>query len=496
MLFLTTERIRAAEKKACEAVTEAQLVQNAAAALVKRLERFASVRIYCGKGNNGSDGYAAAALLTKMGKTVEVVAVFPPEGELCRAFYDNAQKTGVRITDGVTYPTENFDCSLDAIFGIGFSGEVEGNAKKAIEIINSANSYTVAADIPSGMEADGGRCAAVCVAADETITFTAPKPGMIYDEGVNACGKIIIADVGIAVDYTKESSPFVPTEERLVRAILPKKSRLSHKGTFGTAVIIAGSRAYAGAAAMAGAAALRSGCGLVKMIAPRSICAILNIMIPEAIVIAAAEENGIIAPQLSEEALFALKTADSVLVGCGIGRGRHDVLISTVAQTVSCPLIVDADGINALVGHLDIIKNRNILLTPHPKEFARISGRSVEDVVANRITAAREFSKEYGVSVLLKGARSVIAYGGENCYVSLNSTAALAKAGTGDVLAGITVSLAAQGLSLTDSAVAACFVHGRAGIAAEEQIGAYGTVAGDIIRIIPQIFKELGENVR
>lgn len=491
MLFLKSENIRALEKKACETVTEAHLVENAAAALVGTLKDFSSVRVYCGKGNNGSDGYAAAIALKKMGKTVEVVSVFPPESAECRLFYKKAAEQGVLMTEDISFPTEQFECILDAIFGIGFSGETHGNAKKAIDIINASDSYVVSADIPSGMEADTGKCAASCVRADETVTFTAPKHGMIFDESVESCGKITIAEIGIPVDYTKESSSFVPIEKRMVNVMLPKRSRLSHKGSFGTAVIVAGSFGMAGAAAMAAEAALKSGCGLVKIIAPISICGILNIMVKEAVVIPAREAGGVISPELGSEALATLKTADCVLVGCGIGKGKHDRLIAKILETISCGLIVDADGINALGGHLDIIENKNVLLTPHPKEFSRICEKTVEEIQKDRIYAAESFCKEHGVSVLLKGARSIIAYGGTNKYISIGSTSALAKAGSGDVLAGISVSLAAQGMVLTDSAAAACFVHTSAGLLAEKLIGPRGCTAGDIIRLIPQIFKEL-----
>ena len=246
-----------------------------------------------------------------------------------------------------------------------------------------------------------------------------------------------------------------------------------------------------GAAVMAAQAALRSGCGLLKIIAPSQICPILNILVKEAIVIPADEQEGVILPELSHEAYEAIRTADSILVGCGIGKGNHHLLIKNILGAASCGVIIDADGINALKGNLDIIKNKNVLLTPHVKEFSRISGIEVMDIENRRIQIADKFAREMGINLLLKGARTVITYGGSNKYVSLNSTSALAKAGSGDVLSGIIASFAAQGLSLTDSAALGCYIHSKTGIIAEKKIGAYGTISGDLIELIPTAIKEI-----
>jgi NAD(P)H-hydrate epimerase len=246
-----------------------------------------------------------------------------------------------------------------------------------------------------------------------------------------------------------------------------------------------------GAAAMAAMAAYKSGCGVVKIIAPVSICSVLNILVKEAIVIGQKEENGVLSPNLSEEAIYALSRADSVLVGCGIGKGRHDELISNILNVTNCGVIIDADGINALAGKMDIIRNKAVLLTPHVLELSRISSVSVSDIERKRIQIADSFARENGITLLLKGARTVIAYGGSNKYISLGATSALAKAGSGDVLSGIIVSLAAQGMSLTDSAAAGCFIHTSCGLIAEKEIGAFGAIADDIIKLIPTVLRKM-----
>ena len=246
-----------------------------------------------------------------------------------------------------------------------------------------------------------------------------------------------------------------------------------------------------GAAAMAAMAAMRSGCGLVKVIAPSPICSVLNILIKEAIVIPVPEQNGVMLPELTREALSAIQTADSVLVGPGLGRGRHDALIANILNTASCPVVIDADGINALAGKMDIVQNKNVLLTPHVKEFSRVSGMEISEIENRRINTADKFARANGIHLLLKGARSVIAYGGSNKYVCPLSTSALSKAGSGDVLAGIIVSLCAQGLSLTDSAATGCLIHAYAGMLGEKNIGAYSVTADDLINLIAPAIREI-----
>ncbi|MEE0867376.1 MAG: NAD(P)H-hydrate dehydratase [Clostridia bacterium] len=485
MIFLSAEEIRAAEKHAMERTSSMQLIGNAANACFEELKTFNSVLVYCGKGNNGSDGYATAILLRKAGKRVCIVQVEEPKTPECAALCSAACDIGIEMQTIGNSP-KGFECIFDAIFGIGIKGTVTGNPKIAIEEINAANAYVVSADIPSGMDADTGE--GVCVKADKTITFTAPKKGMIYNQCVNSCGEIVIKEVGIQCPNTDGVA--VITND-LAKKLLPKRERLSHKGTYGTAVIIAGSKFMAGAAAMAAQAAQRSGCGMVKIIAPWSICASLNIMVKEAVIISVPEKRGVISPRLNKQAIAEISKADSVLIGCGIGKGHHEKMIGNVLKYARCPVIIDADGINALSGHLDIIKNKNVLLTPHPLEFSRISSVSVPELEKNRPEYADVFVKQTLCNVLLKGARTVIVNKDGKAYVSLISTSALAKAGSGDALAGICASLAAQGLNISDSAVLAVYLHALAGTICERKLGAYSTTSGDLIENISEAFKTL-----
>ena len=492
MLFLTADMLKRAEKKAMENVSAAQLIENAAKACFKYVKAFDSVCVFCGKGNNGSDGYATAILLKKAGKKVDIIQVFEPESPECIEFARKAEEENIFISPPGMIPSGEFECIIDAIFGIGINGAVTGIAEQVISYINASDSYVVSADIPSGMNADTGKYEGACVRADKTVTFTAPKYGMMSNESVDVCGDISVENVGVMADYSlADPSVCVPLEKRLVKSLIPKRSRLSHKGVFGTVVMIAGCFGMAGAAAMAADAAYRSGCGLVKIIAPRSICPLLNIMVKEAVLIPLPEKDGKILSVLTDEVKKAVSSADSVLIGCGMGVNADAKLINDVLSHASSDVIIDADGINALVGHLDIVRNKNVILTPHPLEFSRISGIPVNEIEKDRIDVADNFAREYGVTLLLKGARSVIVYGGEHKYVSVKATSALAKAGSGDILSGVIASFCAQGISLTDSAAAACYIHTYAGMLAEREIGSYGVKADDILRMLPRAIREV-----
>ena len=231
MLFLSVDRIKEAEARAMENVSSMHLIENAAKVCFDEIKEFNSVRVYCGKGNNGSDGYATAILLKKHGKRVEIVQVAEPQSEECKILAKKAANEDIPVLSALAFPTEDFECSLDAIFGIGVKGNIEDDKIiRAIEMINSSESYTVSCDVPSGMDADTGRACGVCVKADKTVTFTAPKRGMLSNESVDLCGEIVIAEVGIPVNYNNiTESTCVPLTDKLVKTILPARSRYSHK---------------------------------------------------------------------------------------------------------------------------------------------------------------------------------------------------------------------------------------------------------------------------
>ena len=484
MRFLTSQQIRSFEVRIISGPDSSlELIDNAAKACVRELMPFGASCVFCGKGNNGADGYRIGRLLHDLGKSIRIVSVFEPKTEECRLLAEDCRRAGIETIpfDELSTPIA-CDAAVDAIFGIGISGEVTGTAASAIEYINAAKAFTLSVDVPSGLDADQGRACGCCVRADKTVTFTAPKLGMLTNESVDLCGEIVVREAGIPVDHSA-----VPHDQPLVlipeyaASLLPRRPRLSHKGTFGRLLVIAGSSGMMGAAIMAVRAALRSGCGLVTVVCKRGMENLLNIAVPQAVVLTVEDYD-------DERLTKAIDGASAILMGCGSGRSLNDVFIRSVLENAACPVVLDADGLNALRGQTGILKGKNVIITPHPLEFSRLTGKSVAEIEADRLTYAKALSDELGITVLLKGARTVIAHDGE-AAVSLCSTSALARGGSGDVLSGIIASLCAQGIN--NPAELGAYLHGRAGAISAERCGEYSVTMEDLIENLKYSFMEV-----
>lgn len=491
MRFLTSEQIRTFEGKIITDVSASlRLINNAANACVKELMPFDAICVFCGKGNNGGDGYRLAALLRRRGKAVYIVRVFEPRTQECKILAEKCSEAGIPSysLDRAGSCTAGCDAVVDAIFGIGINGEVTGEARTAIELINSLNKFVLAVDVPSGLDADSGRPCGVCVRADKTITFTAPKLGMSENASVEYCGDILVREAGIPVDYgtvpREQPSPIIKAE---IAPLLPKRPRLSHKGTFGRLLMIVGSEGMLGAGAIAAKAAQRSGCGLVTIVCRRGLEGTINIMVPEAVVLPL-EEYSLIK---SEPLQKAVASADAILIGCGLGRSVTAEFIESVLDFASVPMIIDADGLNTLAGNTDVLRGKNLVITPHPLEFSRLTGKTVAEIEANRLAEAKRFAAEYGITLTLKGARTVVADRDGDASVSLISTSALARGGSGDVLAGVISSLCAQGISPENSAKLGVYLHGLSGIISARLCGEYSATINDIIDNLKFAFMEV-----
>lgn len=489
MRFLTAGQIREFESRVVTGPESSlKLIDNAARACVRELSLFDAVCVFCGKGNNGADGYRTAKLLKDMGKSVSVVSVFEPATPECVTLAEDCRRVGIEITAFEELKEAPVcDAVLDAVFGIGVGGEVRGTARAAIELINSMAAYVVSADIPSGLNADRGTPCGVCVRADKTVTFTAPKTGMLSGAGVEPCGEILVRDAGIPVNWDEVPADRpTPITPELAGEILPRRPRLSHKGTFGRLLTVTGSPGMMGAAVMTARAALRSGCGLVTAVCARGTEGLMNLAVPQAVALAA---EGL---SLSDGKLArAVSSASAIVMGCGSGSSLTPEFISDVIRTAKCPIILDADALNALSGRPELLRGGNVTVTPHPSEFSRLTGHSVEDIEADRIGMAGAFAAEYGVNVLLKGARTVIARPDGETYVSLIATSALARGGSGDILSGLLGSLCAQGIRPDRAAALAVYLHGRSGLISGEACGEYSVTAEDIIENLKFAFMEV-----
>lgn len=448
---------------------------SAAAEIIMRKYGCAGKRIavVCGKGNNGGDGCVIAEILAQHGADVTVITPLgAPKTENAAYYYGRLCLT----KKGDTIPDKT-DITVDALFGIGLDRPLEGAAAEAVKAINTVTGIKIAVDVPSGVGSDSGKILGTAVKADLTVTFIALKPGLVLPAGSDMCGEVQVADIGAEpVSYS-----FLTTE----RPVFEKRRRNSHKGSFGTAVIFCGSYGMAGAAILAAKAALRSGVGILKAVLCDGIYAPFTASVPEAVCVPLKQtEKGTLPPDgIYYEKILA--GCSAVLVGCGLGNNEDTAeIVKNLCGKSNVPLVIDADGINALCGSIDIIKKRKapVILTPHPGEMARLCSLTVADIEADRVGAARKFAAEYGCVLVLKGANTVIATPKGEIFFNLTGNPGMATGGSGDLLSGIIVSLLAQGFSADDAAKAGVYLHGEAGDKAAAKRGERAMLPSDMIK--------------
>ena len=480
------------------------LMERAAAGLLQAClyYRPATCAIFCGAGNNGGDGVALARLAIKAGVTVRAFLVGKREKitEDCREMERRLEAFGGKLEDFDPSSEEQKSCVLqsdvlvDALFGIGLNSTIRGDAITAVEWMNQSSAPTVSADIPSGVETDTGRVLGCAVRADVTVTFSMAKLGHFVGDGALHTGRLVIHDIGIPADLMETMAVEAHAiDARLVKSWLPERPADGHKGTFGKCYILAGATGYTGAPVLASRAAVRSGTGLVFLGVPREIYPIVAVKSDEAMPSPLpCDEQG----KLTEEALVPvlekMAGCDSALIGPGLSLSEDmQRLVSGIMDTVQYPLVLDADGINAIAGHMDVLYRRRgcpTLLTPHDGEFARLGG-DLSD--GDRVTAARRFSMTYGCLLILKGHRTIVSLPDGEVFVNTTGNAGMAKGGSGDVLAGILVSLLAQSMHPVKAAVCAVWIHGRAGDLCKARLSERAMTPTDVIGAMPEVFLEL-----
>ena len=460
--FSFLELMKIAGDTACKTICENTNVKNKKIAVV------------CGNGNNGGDGFVVADNLNKAGADVTVVLPMGvPQTDSAKYYFSLLD--GIEICESLE---QDYDIIIDAIFGIGLNRELSPQIIKIIDVINSQDAYRVAIDIPSGIESDCGKILGRCVNADLTVTFIALKPCFMLPPATDFTGKVVVADIGV--------KPCGYTYKTIEKPILPERKRNSHKGTFGTATLFCGSYGMAGAAIMAAKACLRSGVGIAKCVMPKSIYGILTAAVPETVcVIAKQTAKGTF--KGNTDIKKALEKTNAALIGCGIGNNKStQKLVKRLVENTNIPTVIDADGINALVSNINVLKKTNapIILTPHPAEMARLCGKTTKEVEQNRVQTALAFAREYNCIVALKGANTIVAVpDGEACFNICGNTG-LATGGSGDVLAGITVSFLAQGLSPLEAVKAAVFTHSNTADLITKTIGERALLPTDIIEAL------------
>lgn len=464
--------------------------------------------VFAGKGNNGGDGFVAARHLHNQGAKVKVFLLCSKEmitGDakinldiISRMGLDILEVGSSRDWDKVKFVVTFADCLIDALLGTGFQGEVKGEMAEAIEIINQAGKLVVSIDAPSGVDLDNGQVRGVAVKATHTVTFVLPKPGLIIYPGADYVGKLTIADIGIPIriltDNSIKQNVITPSS---VRELLGKRQSDAHKGINGRVTVIAGSQGMTGAAALTSVAALKSGAGLVTLGIAESLNAVMEAKLTEVMTKPLPE---IVGAAIGRKALPYIEAmaAKSEVVAIGPGLGRQEETMATVReafQSLECPIVIDADGLQAFVGHTELLSNSKAMavLTPHPGEMGRLLDISAAEVNLDRLGTARLAAELWGSIVILKGARTIVAFPDGEVYINTTGNPGMATGGTGDVLTGVIAGLIAQGLSSHAAAVAGVHIHGLAGDIAAAS-GMIGMVAGDVVNGLPSAILGIQQN--
>lgn len=470
-----------------------ELMMRAALAVKEEIGEYENIAIVCGSGNNGGDGLCLAYLLIKEGKTPDVYIFgkrFSGEAE----FYYNkiAQYSNIFLIDGKE-DYSKYDVIVDAIFGTGLTRDVCGIYKDTISNINNASRIVVSVDIPSGLDGDNGIVRGIAVKADKTVSVNTIKSGLLLGSGKDHVGKIVNKDIGIEILGDK----YHLIEKNDV--VFPHRLNNSHKNTYGNVTIIAGSERYMGASKLAymGSNSLMAGAGLVRLAVPSEYVSCLIPHIIEETVYPMPSRGG--AMIFDKSAIIPLFTSTCIAFGMGIGvSGDNYDILKFIVENYEGRLLIDADGLNALANDTDILLNKkcDIVITPHVKEMSRLIAKDVSDVINDPIGVAKEFALKYSVTVLLKGASSVIT-DGKDVYVTATGCPSMAKGGSGDVLSGVIAGILAGRLfSVTKSAYVGAYITGKAGEEAMREYGEYGALARDTGRYVSYVMKELIKDER
>ena len=475
------------------------------------------VAVFCGPGNNGGDGVACARLLMERGGC-QVRAFFVGDRSRMtpdeRAMEEKLTAAGGCLEDftvdmtsretleaAMDYEQQKIlawlstcDCMVDALFGIGLKRPVEGVFRTAVSQMQKQRCPVVACDVPSGVNADTGEVLGEAVQASVTVTFTRGKPGLYMGAGAGCAGEVRIVDIGIPWEAESRLFRNAPRLEVVSQpdSCLPRRPRNAHKGEFGKLFLLAGSEGYTGAPVLAARAALRSGAGLVYLGVPREIYPIVAVKCDEAMPFPLPKEYGGI--------LERARSCDIALIGPGLGRAPEtQALVLRLLAGLDCPVVLDADGINALAGHIDVLDKRQAptVLTPHEGEFGRLTGCALP--VRDRLSAAREFARDHRCVLVLKGQGTVTAAPDGSAWINATGNPGMAKGGSGDVLAGMIAGLLGQKHlrrerdNIPELTVEAVCLHGLAGDLCARRLGEYAMLPSDLIETLPQALREWTE---
>lgn len=506
--ILSTQEIKALETAAdAQGISYLRLMENAGSACAKAIRtRFDStdkrkVIVLCGKGKNGGDGFVAARKLQENGYEVRVLLTSgSPTAE-------NAQEMFSRLTE-LEIPVEPYDEAserqrarlqaadiiIDAVFGTGFSGVLPENLQKLFAFLRSCNGFVVSIDLPSGLSADTNAVESGAVFADLTISVMALKKALVSSPAKDYAGEVQVVSIGIPKELYASCDKLVTFTKSEIADWFPQRESDANKGSFGKALIVAGSYEMPGAALLSSSACVETGAGLVRLAFPECAYAAVTAAVPEKVLLPLkANRFGRISAQDEKRLLDALSSSTACLIGCGLGVDYDtQTLVRSILRNAKVPLILDADGINAIQDDIDMIREAEapVILTPHPGEAARLLGCTAQDVQADREDACRAICEKTKATVVLKGAGTLISNDGVHFSMNQTGNSGMATAGSGDVLAGMILGLLCIGLSPLEACIAGAHIHGLAGDTVSAAYSQCGNTPSKMLQVLPKLLSQ------
>lgn len=509
MKVVTAEQMRQIDRVTIDerGIPGHQLMEHAGQAVADQIcERFETgrVAIVAGKGNNAGDGFVVARLLAERRWSVTVFLLADPteiRGDartMHEAIPEQVWQIRVEEPGQLRDALKEFDLVVDAILGTGTQGAVRGLFGEAIETINGAVLPVVSVDIPSGLPTDGGPIEGPVVRAAYTVTMGLPKLGMTIHPGVEFTGTVTVASLEFPEELLNDPAIQVNLlTDAMIDAYLPPRPRDGHKGTFGSVVIVGGSPGMTGALVLAGRSAMRSGVGLVFCATAEALQPLVAGRLVEELTIGLPSTDG---RHLDTVSLRPLATQavrmKAIALGPGVGRAEGtQQFVRKAVEQIQLPMVIDADALTALGGHLDVLLARKVctILTPHPGEMSRLTGKSTAQIQADRLGAARKLALNFRVVVVLKGAQTVVADPDGSIYINPTGNTGLAKGGSGDVLTGLIAGLLAQTSVALPSALCGVFLHGLAADLAARSIPPRAMIASDVIEHLPETIQTVSK---
>lgn len=505
MRILTSEQIKAVEAAADESgISYLRLMENAGSACAKAIRtRFdptdkRRVVALCGKGKNGGDGFVAARKLFENGYDVHVLLVAgEPKADNAREMFARLQELEVPAEPYMPQSErqrallQKADILIDAVFGTGFAGSLPENLQALFAFAETCGGFVVSIDLPSGVCADTPQLQSRPLKADLTVSVMALKPALVSFPAREFAGEIQVVSIGIPDELYKAYNKAFAFSDKDIAALFPKRAADANKGDFGKALVIAGSYEMPGAALLACGACVECGAGLVRLAFPEQAYAAVTAAVPEKVLLPLASNRfGRISAQEEKRLLDALSNATACLVGCGLGLDYDTkAIVRAVLQNAGVPVVLDADGINAVCDDIDMIREAKapVILTPHPGEAARLLGCTAREIQADRMGACATLCEKTGATVVLKGAGTVISADGKRFSVNMTGNAGMATAGSGDVLAGMLLGFLCLGLSPLEAAVAAAHIHGLAGDAVAAQSAMCSVTPSKMLYALPSV---------